>query len=127
MLIVLDVSGSMINDPIYNAKRGIQKIVNSCLAFLSKAYLITFNHETKVHKLEKKGSIEFIDSIEASGGTDFVPVFKQIRGLLKEFKNNTTVVIFTDGCGSYKQSDIDLLRNDNKRNENQRFYTYNRL
>jgi hypothetical protein len=109
LLVILDNSGSMIGSPIESAKSGISKLYYTCASFLNKSYLMTFNHETELYYFQKKN---IVNQIEASGGTDFKPVFKRIRELLKDFKNNLTIVIFTDGCGSYTQFDIEMLRRD---------------
>ena len=111
LLIILDKSGSMEGSPIDLAKDGILNIIDKCKRKLDKFYLMTFNTQVQVMKNFNKREVQ---DIYASGGTDFTPVIQQIRSLLKEFQNNLTIIFFTDGCGTYRQSDLDALQREIK-------------
>ena len=111
LLIVLDKSGSMSGTPINLAITGIKNLISKAKWKLNKSYLMTFDTNTQLYR---DFNSKEIDRIFASGGTCFTPVLADMRYLLKEFTNNLTVLFFTDGCGSYKQSDLDSLAKDIK-------------
>ena len=90
LLIILDKSGSMSGSPINLAKTGILKLYNSCKRSLKKAFLMTFNDSTTLYT-ELANDFTIMD-INADGDTDFTPVFKHIRQLLKEFDKNLTIL-----------------------------------
>lgn len=109
LFIILDNSGSMSGSPIQFAKNGITYLLENSSDLFDKKYLMTFNSETEFHEL--KPCLKYaLEKITAQGGTDLRPVFKQITNLLHRLKNRVIILIFTDGCGTYTQMNIDDLK-----------------
>ena len=85
LLIILDKSGSMEGSPIRLAITGIKSLLKKVKWKLNKSYIMTFNTDTQLYK---DLNLDDIDKIFADGGTNFTPVLKDMRALLKEITRN---------------------------------------
>ncbi|KAI1299818.1 hypothetical protein EDD11_006371 [Mortierella claussenii] len=108
--ICLDVSGSMAGSGMRCAKEAMKRLIdhliNSCEVPANRITLYLFNSGCAVRRLgDKKSDDQFIENIQAGGGTNFASVFnaviRETNIHLGEVKPNVdvdcTLFFFTDG------------------------------
>ena len=97
----MDKSGSMSGTPIEAVKKGALQIGKTIYDQNDFQYFIyafydheAYSHEAKTYEIYSKG----ISSTHASGGTNFIAVFKYLQSFV-ESKNvsDLSVIFFTDG------------------------------
>lgn len=101
-VLCLDVSGSMRGKSIEVCKEASQQFV-TCIPNGASFQLFTFNSSFEEFKSDKKDIMEkkqdaskWIDKIYASGGTELLPVLKNIYSNVDKNKN-TVLIILSDG------------------------------
>ena len=101
-ILCLDVSGSMEGKRIENCKDAAQKFV-ACIPNGATFKVFTFNtyfkeftcDETDIIK-RKEAASAWIDKIRADGGTELMPVLKEIYSKVDK-KKNTVIIVLSDG------------------------------
>jgi hypothetical protein len=107
ILVVLDISGSMAGSPIETCKETLKKMFEYLHKELDnkKIDLLLFNRQTTYIPLRGEpleNCISKISSIKAEGGTAFIPVFNEIKKIVKANINemkNLCIVFLSDGVG----------------------------
>jgi len=97
--LVLDVSGSMLGEPLKEAKEAAKEFINKLDLDYNKIGIIIFNDSTYVltQAINNKNRLfNIIDSIYSNGGTNANP-FDTIYTLLKNIDNKKYAVVLTDG------------------------------
>lgn len=125
LIFVLDTSGSMSGEKIEKAKEALKFCINN-LSRGDYFEIIRFSSESealfkilvKADKSNKTKAIEFVDSFEAVGGTNFEMSLNQAFLIKKRNKLPVNVVFITDGhptVGMRRFDDIvKLVKKNNK-------------
>jgi Ca-activated chloride channel family protein len=115
-VIVLDQSGSMQGKAFENCKISGQAFV-SLLPFGSKFNIYSFqsSFDKFSEKMEictaetKKNACDWIDKMRCQGGTEILPVLKDIYNISK---GQTTIILLTDGEVSNTSEVVKLIKNN---------------
>ncbi len=113
-IFIIDISGSMSGDKIAQTKNAVKK----CLLKLDEGdtfNIIPFSNDYKAMSIESmeatakniKKAAEYIDSLEANGGTE---ILKPVKFSLYEKDVNKVILLFTDGQVSNAEEIYDFIR-----------------
>ena len=113
-IFIIDISGSMSGDKIVQTKNAVKK----CLLKLDEGdtfNIIPFSNDYKAMSIESmeatakniKKAAEYIDSLEADGGTE---ILKPVKFSLYEKDVNKVILLFTDGQVSNAEEIYDFIR-----------------
>lgn len=113
-IFIIDISGSMSGDKIVQTKNAVKK----CLLKLDEGdtfNIIPFSNDYKAMSIESmeatakniKKAAEYIDSLEANGGTE---ILKPVKFSLYEKDVNKVILLFTDGQVSNEEDIYKFIR-----------------
>jgi Ca-activated chloride channel family protein len=131
IVFVLDKSGSMKGEKIEQAKSAIAYCVNS-LNNSDRFNIIAFSTNVmsyseglvKVSRGEKRKALEFIDDIEARGGTDINEALMTALDMPKS-RNPRMIVFLTDGLPTVGETDVRrILANLSDSNDTVRIFPF---
>jgi Mg-chelatase subunit ChlD len=105
--LVIDTSGSMANDKLEQAKRGILDFAKDAFRKEYMVGLISFN-TTATHVCDPTYDMEILKEcvrgMNATGSTNMEDAIKMAHDHIKKLKNTRVIVIATDGLPDNKQT-----------------------
>ncbi|MFQ5770872.1 MAG: VWA domain-containing protein [bacterium] len=121
LVFVLDVSGSMAGEKIKQAKEALRFCINN-LGANDHFNIITFSTEAKLFKKYlvpaaeyKKPALDFINQIEAKGGTNINEALLTALDIKGGKANSQSIVFITDGLPTVGLRDVKEIRKNVKR------------
>ena len=125
IVFILDVSGSMSGEKIEQAKDALKYCINH-LDRNDRFNLITFSTESKLFRKElvntseyRKDALDYVDEIEAKGGTNINEALLDALGMDYEEDRPITIVFMTDGLPTVGETNIGkIIRNVSEKNKN---------
>ena len=125
ILFVLDTSGSMEGKKIGQAKEALKYCIQQ-LNSEDRFNLITFSTETKCFKQKlvkpseyRKDALNYIDRIEAKGGTNINEALINALNMEVETNRPVSIVFVTDGLPTAGETDIgNIIKNVSDNNKN---------
>ncbi len=114
---VLDRSGSMMGEPIAQARNALR----ACLRTLNQMdtfRILLFDHETEWYRLEPAevtqaeidAADQFLAGVEGRGGTEIISALEAALGLPADKKRTRYVVFLTDGAVSAEDRALNRVR-----------------
>jgi Ca-activated chloride channel family protein len=113
IVLVADTSGSMAGEKIDQTRRALKYVINS-LSSQDRFGLIQFNTDVEAFKLNlltatpenKKSALEYVDTLEARGGTNISEALNLSKHMLAENVGHTSyLVLMTDGEPTVGETD----------------------
>jgi len=113
IVLVADTSGSMAGDKIDETKRALKYVINS-LSAEDRFGLIQFNTDVEAFKLHllpatqdnKKSASQYVDGLEARGGTNISEALQLSKSMLAENAGHPSyLVLMTDGQPTVGETD----------------------
>jgi len=132
IIFILDVSGSMSGEKIEQAKDALKYCINH-LDRNDRFNLITFSTESKLFKKELvktaeygKDALEYINEIEAKGGTNINEALLDALDVGYEKDRPISIVFITDGLPTVGETDIGkIISNVSDKNKDKiKFFTF---
>ncbi len=127
LIFVLDISASMVGDKISQAKEALNFCINS-LGSNEYFNIILFSTEVKLFKRElvsaasfKYEALDFINHIEAKGGTNINEALLTALDMKSNRSHSSKIVFITDGLPTVGVKDIDEIRRNIKRLNSEKF------
>lgn len=121
LIFVLDISASMVGDKIAQAKEALKFCINS-LGSSDYFNIILFSTEVKLFKRElvsaatfKYEALDFINHIEAKGGTNINEALLTALDMKSSRSHASKIVFITDGLPTVGVKDVDEIRGNIKR------------
>lgn len=132
LIFVVDVSASMAGDKLLQAKEALKFCINS-LSSSDYFNIIVFSTEAKLFKKElvnaakyKYEALDFINRIEAKGGTNINEALLTALDIKGGHRHSSKIVFITDGLPTVGIKDADEIRRNVKRlnKEKYRIFTF---
>jgi Ca-activated chloride channel family protein len=132
LIFVLDISASMVGDKLVQAKEALKFCINS-LGSNDHFNIIVFSTEAKLFKQElvnaakfKYEAVDFINRIEAKGGTNINEALLTALDIKGGQSHSPKIVFVTDGLPTVGVKDADEIRRNVKRvnKEKYRIFTF---
>jgi uncharacterized protein YegL len=117
IVLVADTSGSMAGDKIEETRKALKYVINS-LSAQDRFGVIQFNTDVEAFKLSlqpataenKKNALEYVDTLEARGGTNISGALDLSKHLLANNTGNPSyLVLMTDGEPTVGETDASKI------------------
>jgi len=130
IVFILDVSGSMSGEKIEQAKDALKYCINH-LDRNDRFNLITFSTESKLFKKElvntsenRKDALDYIEEIEAKGGTNINEALLDALNMDYEKDRPVSIVFMTDGLSTVGETDIGKIIRNVSENNNEKIKVF---